>query len=908
MLLKQKILVFITAPVVLVVCISAYITFTLNSSAMRAVAEKDARTTTYFLAENVDLTLTDIKNSLSAVVKTHSFKNNTETQNYTKVIELFKEVKYIMPAIRDIFLLDSKGNVVCSLNKADYGNNYRDRQYFQKAMADTITIEGPLVSRTTNKENVYIAIPVSTGTTKAVIVCSIELDTIVGMCFGNDVISNRMDIILLSNTGKIIAAKNMPSGGLKNYNAVADSASELVHKQDQGVIRYTINNVDYTGYYKQMNSLNWYVVVAMTDEQINQSALSSSQRGFLLTMLALLGGVCISAWLLYTVLKKLYRIIDYARSISSGDLTSELNLRSNDELGELAASLQYMVSILRQNQNQLKSLVEERTRQLKHSQDTLFKETSLLKTILNTVPDLIFYKDMNGIYQGCNKSFCEFAGKSEHGIVGRNDIEIFRLTAEQARDFIKDDSRVFQKEIDLLVREEEVTYPDGSNRFFETIKTLYYSGDNKPFGMVGISRNIQMRKEAERAHAEAIHRAEEANMAKSEFVARISHEIRTPLNAIIGLNYLLKRISPAPEQQEYLHKVEVSAKNLLSILNDVLDFSKIEAGKLEIAKNTFSIRDLIRDITLMNEAVAAAANLSFETHLDPAVPQNLVGDGMRINQILLNLVSNAIKFSHQGRIRIGLDIEDETATSVDLFFSVQDHGIGMNERQLEKLFAPFTQADGSTTRKYGGTGLGLSICKKLVDLMGGKIWATSNQGEGTTLFFTLRLEKVPQIHPATDDIALGAAIGMGEADVSDGSVAAEGSDDSGATPTLHRKEILLVEDNPINQEIAMAILSSFGLNVDLAENGQEAVEKVRQKMYFAVLMDIQMPIMDGYQATQIIRQDARFKSLPIVAMTANAMNSDRVACLAAGMNEHVSKPFEPAMLKTVLEKYIHEHK
>ncbi|WP_337639536.1 ATP-binding protein, partial [Bilophila wadsworthia] len=351
--------------------------------------------------------------------------------------------------------------------------------------------------------------------------------------------------------------------------------------------------------------------------------------------------------------------------------------------------------------------------------------------------------------------------------------------------------------------------------------------------------------------------------------------------------YLLKQSCTDPVQESYLRKMELSAKNLLSIINDVLDFSKIESGKLEIEKNTLSIEKLVRDVVSINEPKAKAANESFETHIDPGIPDVLIGDTLRISQIMLNLVSNAVKFSHHGTIKIEVLCERVHGENVTLLFSVRDQGIGMSQQQLDKLFIPFTQADGSTTRKYGGTGLGLSICKMLVELMHGEIWAVTEEGVGSTFFFRLQLEKKDAAtpaaqHPETEQSAPVEAL---------------------PASSLKGKTVLLAEDNEINQEIAIAILNSFGLEVELAENGLEAVQKIQTNQYALVLMDIQMPIMDGYQATRLIRKDDRFNALPIIAMTANAMNTDRAESLKAGMNEHIGKPFDPEALKRLLGKW-----
>lgn len=885
MRLKTKLLSYITVPVIVAACISAYITYNQNAVAMREFAEKDIRTATHFVTENINLTISDIRNSLQAAVSTQFYKSNSVEDNCHTLLSLFQEMKSIMPAIKDIFILDSDGNAVCSLNPVDTGKNYSDRTYFKKALTGIIWMEGPLVSRASLSKTIYIAIPIATQSGINIVVSSIDLSTLANLAFSMDALSNYMDIILLDSNGKIITAKGLSPSSTPFYERTERALKALPQNAELSFIRYAVNGITYTGYEKKVTHLNWRVIVTMADSQINTSALDSTQRSFVISLLAIAAGVTISSFLIYTLLQRLNYVIGYARDISRGNLTGDLPLASKDELGEMTESLRAMVATLQGNQDRLRSIVEERTRQLKKSQENLLQETSLLKTILNTVPDLIFYKDMNGRYRGCNKSFCEFTGKTEQYIIGKNDIELFHIAVDQAAHFISDDMKVFKREIDVLVREEEVTYPNGQKVFLETIKMLYYSGTTEPFGMVGISRNIQLRKETERAHDQAIAIAEEASQAKSDFVARISHEIRTPLNAIIGMNYLLRQISPTPAQQEYLHKTDLSARNLLSILNDVLDFSKIESGKLKIEKKPFPIRELVHDVVIMNDAMAKTANLSIETHVHADVPTVLVGDSMRIGQILLNLVSNAVKFSHNGVISVSMDVVKETATTMELSCSVQDQGIGMTSQQQELLFTPFTQADGSMTRKYGGTGLGLSICKNLVTLMGGSIEVESAQDEGTTFTFTLPLEK-----PTKDDL-----------------LAAENAQealpvfDPDAPSRICGKRMLLVEDNVINQEIALAVLTSFGLEVDLATNGQEAVEKVFENDYSLVLMDIQMPVMDGHKATQVIRNDARFTDLPIIAMTANAMDSDRMACLRSGMNEHISKPFEPNQLRHTLE-------
>ena len=856
---------------------------------MRHIIEKDIKATSFFVAENINLTISDIKNSFRVAAKSEIIKEsleNTGQREHERVVAFFEAIKHVMPTITDVFLLDETGNIRASLNSHDYGNNYGDRTYFRQAIAGETAIVGPLVSRVTQKECVYIAVPVGNERNKGVLVASVELDSISVLCFNHDITSSRIDIFLLDNTAHILMAKESTKDS-KHPDSIKLDDHTLSNGTPQGYVTYAFNGKTYTGFYKKIKNLNWYVLIAMDDTQINKTVLSSTKNSFLLTLLAILIGLLIGSILIYNVMKALYKIIEYARRISNGQLEATLDVYGQGELGVLANTLRSMARIVKQDQDRLNRLVEERTDQLRLSQERLLKESALLKTILNTVPDLIFYKDMNGIYKGCNKAFGAFIGKSEQEIIGKDDVELFQLSGNAAQKFIEDDLQVMRGKLDTLIREEEVLYPDGKRIYLETIKTLYYSEDNAPFGMVGISRNIQLRKETEKAYAEAIQRAHEASKAKSEFVARISHEIRTPLNAIIGMNYLLKQSCTDPVQESYLRKIELSAKNLLSIINDVLDFSKIESGKLEIEKNTLSIEKLVRDVVSINEP--KAANESFETHIDPGIPDILIGDTLRISQIMLNLVSNAVKFSHHGTIKIEVLCERVHGENVTLLFSVRDQGIGMSQQQLDKLFVPFTQADGSTTRKYGGTGLGLSICKMLVELMHGEIWAVTEEGVGSTFFFRLQLEKKDAAtpaaqHPETEQSAPVEAL---------------------PASSLKGKTVLLAEDNEINQEIAKELLLMEGASVDVADNGEQALNifaRSEEGYYQLVLMDIQMPVMDGYTATAALRSLRRddAKTAIILAMTANVFSDDVIKAEASGMNGHISKPFDPDKLYAMI--------
>ncbi len=392
--------------------------------------------------------------------------------------------------------------------------------------------------------------------------------------------------------------------------------------------------------------------------------------------------------------------------------------------------------------------------------------------------------------------------------------------------------------------------------------------------------NDQLRQQLARQSqetGEAIAEALNASRAKSDFLAMMSHEIRTPMNAILGYTQLLLKSPLEPRLEKYVTRINTAGEGLLQIINDILDFSKIEAGKLALELIPFQLRDLVARLEATFRSQATAKGVELQFVLDDTVPQTVQGDPLRIGQIVSNLISNALKFTEKGHIRVQVRLRHMRADECLIEIECEDTGIGISPSMQARLFTPFTQADSSTARQYGGTGLGLSICRRLANMMGGDIQLHSQVGIGSRFVVSLLLRRVHES-------------GAGQR--------TEAVSGSPAGPLFAGRRLLLVEDNELNRELVCEMLADTGVAIDTAGNGLEALEKLKVNAYDLVLMDVQMPLIDGLETTRRLRRDLGMTELPVLALTANATLEDRTACLASGMNDFLSKPVSlPPLLK-----------
>ena len=509
----------------------------------------------------------------------------------------------------------------------------------------------------------------------------------------------------------------------------------------------------------------------------------------------------------------------------------------------------------------------------RQTEDELARKGTLLQTIFDAVPDAVVVSDIDRGVIMSNPALTRLFGYRAEELIGQSTAIFYASREEYDRQ-----SRIrFHAEAETDLTPYVVDYRRKSGEVFrgETVAVPIRDAGGTTLGFMGICHDITERLRDKQA-------VDEANRAKSEFLANMSHEIRTPIHGIIGLtDLLLETALPAPAR-EYAEAIDSSAEGLLHLINDVLDFSKIEAGRLVLEAVDFRLRDPLKKVADLMVAAAAPKGIQLRIEVADEIPEDLRGDPARLLQVLLNLVGNAIKFTPAGYVELRVEQVGRADATVDLRFSVRDTGVGLPPKAGSEIFSPFTQADSSTTRKFGGTGLGLAISQKLAELMGDGIEVESTPGVGSTFSFTACLALA--LRP----------------------VAGETKPLAGSRPhSFQQYRILLVEDDPINQMIGLHQLQNLGYQADAANNGLEALVALAEQRYALVLMDCQMPELDGYETTRRIRwQEKGDEHITVVALTAHALHGDREKCLAAGMDDYVAKPYRAEQLAAVLARWL----
>jgi PAS domain S-box-containing protein len=512
----------------------------------------------------------------------------------------------------------------------------------------------------------------------------------------------------------------------------------------------------------------------------------------------------------------------------------------------------------------------------KRSEIKLKKQEEKYRSIIANMNLGLIEVDLEEKIRYVNQSFCLMSGYEEHELIGKCASDLF--VKDEYREVIDQKNSLRQQGLSDAYEMNVKTKHSDTNWWLVCGAPLY-NDKQQLVGSIGIHLDITQQKMLEHQLTEAKQIAENSVHAKDLFLANMSHEIRTPMNAILGMSRQLQKTTLNQQQQSFLEIIGTAAENLLVIINDILDFSKLEAGKVTLEEIGFNMHDLITNTSRVLKLKAEEKGLVFEVAVAPGVANVLKGDPFRINQVLMNLLSNSIKFTKRGNVILQCRLNEDFSYAQRLEIIISDTGKGMDENYLKNLFNKFSQEDESIARSYGGTGLGMSIVKQLVELMNGSISVKSKKGEGTQVIIRLSFEKgIESDLPKKDNSHVESHI-------------------------LADKKILLVEDNEMNRVVAETILNQYGASIAEAVNGVEAVDAIKHGQYDIVLMDIQMPVMDGLEATRIIRKELQ-SNIPIIAFTANAVKGEMEKCIQAGMNDYLSKPFEEEDLIRLIAKWL----
>ncbi|MBN2639787.1 MAG: response regulator [Bacteroidales bacterium] len=556
-------------------------------------------------------------------------------------------------------------------------------------------------------------------------------------------------------------------------------------------------------------------------------------------------------------------------------------LQDIERLDQEIGIADFKISKSLKDKNILNSLLAKTSEDLKNALKQIKNQADELNILLDTIPAMVYFKDEHLRYRIANKAFLDFSGTNRNDIIGKPLKEVFKNYLpigdyEKREDLVISQGKFFFNIEEQLEKNDEIIW-------VQTNIAPVRSDEGKIIGLIGVSWDITDQKNYEQALTRAKELAEQNEQIKDKFLTNMSHEIRTPLNGVMGMAELMEKTSLTKTQNEFLGMLKESGEHLVSIINDVFEYSSIEKGEISVMLKKFKLREITEEVIKQNVEKLNHKSLTTDIIIEENLPEIVVGDPKLIRRILENFVSNAIKFTKQGGVKLRISKNKLIRPGkILLRFEVQDTGIGIQEQHLNKLFESFIQLDLSASKVYQGTGLGLAIAKKLVNMMGGEIGVESEWTKGSIFWFTLPVE-VPEEKERLS------------------------YDKNMVLNVLKDFRILLAEDNLINQKITKLTLQKEGCSVDVANNGQECFEKYQRNQYDLILMDIQMPIMDGLEATKKIREyekEHKNRHTYIVALTANALKEDRDRALGCGMDGFIAKPFKPDELFHVLHQFI----
>ncbi|MFI3186117.1 MAG: ATP-binding protein [Methylococcaceae bacterium] len=557
----------------------------------------------------------------------------------------------------------------------------------------------------------------------------------------------------------------------------------------------------------------------------------------------------------------------------------QMQVESSDEIGQLALALNHLQKRLRRSYLELEDKVTERTAALTIAEQAARASSDYARSLLEASLDALVMISPQGKITDVNQASERLIGLFRKQLIGSDFSDYFtdRLKAGLAYQQVFSDGKITDYPLTIkhvLGQCTDVLYN----------ATVYYNENGEIEGIFAAARDVTRQKQIEHELVQAKVLAEAANQAKSEFLATMSHEIRTPMNAIIGLSQLALNKELSVDIRDYLGKIYSSSNSLLGILNDILDFSKLEAGRMTIAYSPFDLDIMLDKLGKLFADRAIEKRLDFILDVAADVPRNLVGDSLRLHQVLVNLLGNGIKFTEHGSVVLNITAQQTDQAQTRLLFCVSDTGIGMSDRDCEKLFHPFSQVDSSITRRFGGTGMGLAISQNLLQLMGSEFSLTSSPGQGSRFGFELLL-----------------GVSSGTVQQNSGTVRPDLVD---VGKVLVGKRVLVAEDNLINQQVVCEFLKLSGVVVELANNGSEALSLLKLREFDAVLMDMHMPVLDGFETIKRIRSQPRFVKLPVIALTAGVTEEEQRRCLAYGLNDFISKPINPEILLATLLQWI----